>query len=286
MSSYTKSLAGTVSLIRVHNLIGLALLALASIAWSGKLYNVYEVVSFSLGFVCIAAAGYAWNDLRDQSIDRLNRPTRPLVSRSVTPRVAYLASAVGGLIGTLLMAKFGTMGIVAALVTVSALFFYSLILKNNAGFVGNLVVATCVAEIPLLAGMLAGDVWRMVPLVATNFGLMLTREVLKDLEDERGDRTWKRQTLAGARRAVVSVVLLGSSVVAIFGEMVAAKSMGNWPFRSVMLTLAFLTLVAMLSWRRDPPSSLRFTQRAMRVIAFVFALTALVASWSGMVEGR
>lgn len=285
MLSYRKSLAGIISLIRVHNLIGIALLSFASIAWSGQPWAVFEAISFSLGFVCLAAAGYSWNDLRDQSIDRLNRPTRPLVSGSVTPRIAHLVSATGSLMGTLLMAKLGTGAIVAALATVGALFFYSLMLKNKAGFVGNLLVAGCVAEIPLLAGILTSDMGRMMPLVATNFGLMLMREILKDLEDEHGDRAWKRQTLAVAPRAVVDMTILGASLVAIVGETTAAMATSNWPWRSVMLTIALLTLITSQSWRRDL-SSLRLTQGAIRVIAFVFALTALVAGWSGVVKGK
>lgn len=285
MLRYSTSLAGIISLIRLHNLAGIALLSFASIAWSGQPWTVFEAVSFSLGFVCIAAAGYAWNDLCDQSIDRLNRPTRPLVSRSVTPRIAYLVSAAGSLIGTLLMTKLGTVGVVAALATVGALFLYSLIIKNNAGFVGNLVMAGCVAEIPLLAGVLTGDVGQMMPLVATNFGLMLMREVIKDLEDERGDRAWKRQTLASAPRAIRDTVLFGASLVAATGEVVAAMLITNWPLRLTALTLVLPTLAAMQSWRKNP-ASLRLTQRAVRVMAFVFALTALIAGWCGVLEVR
>lgn len=285
MSSYRTSLAGIILLIRVHNLIGIALLSFASIAWSGKPWTVFEAFSFCLGFVCIAAAGYAWNDLRDQPIDRLNRPARPLISRSVTPRIASLVSVMGAAVGTLLMIKLGTVGIVAALATVGALFLYSLSLKNKAGFVGNLVVAACVAEIPLLAGMLTGDVGRMMPLVATNFGLMLMREILKDLEDEYGDRTWRRKTLVTAPQAVLDTTLFGASLVAVSGETTTAIFITNWPLRLAVFTLALLTLTTTLIWGKDL-QSLRITQRTIRMLAFVFALTALVAGWTGAVEGK
>ncbi|GEM_PF-2902745 len=286
MLRYSTSLTGTISLIRVHNLIGVALLSLASIAWSGKPWTASAVASISLGFVCIAAAGYAWNDLRDQPIDRLNRSTRPLVSQSVTPRIAYLVSAMGSLIGTLLMAKFGMIGIVAALVTVGALFLYSLGLKNNAGFVGNLMVAACVAEIPFLVGILTGDIGRMAPLVATNFGLMLMREILKDLEDEYGDRAWKRQTLAAAPRTILDAILFGSLAVAVVGETATAWMITNWPLRVIMLALVPSILVVILCWKRDRPLSLHFTQRAVRIMAFIYVLTVLIAGWCGAVEGK
>lgn len=283
-----KYVFGILSLVRLNNLLGIALLAKASVVWSGlQHWSEWEGISFTLGFVLIAAGGYAWNDLCDWRIDLINRPSRPLPSRQVTEQRAYLVVITTGLLGGLLLCSFGWGLTVAAAATVSVLCFYSLKLKSAAGFIGNLVVAACVAEIPLFAGMLTGNTGRMVPLAATMFGLMLIREVLKDLEDAVGDRSYGRRTIAALPKPVISLIVFGALMIAVLGGLMTSKMIAQPLLQAAAFVAVCITFLLVWAWGRNSNLSwTRFTQRAMWVAAFIFALVTLIAGLTGGVEGH
>jgi geranylgeranylglycerol-phosphate geranylgeranyltransferase len=167
----------------------------------------------ALSGAALGAAGNAINDLLDLTADRRNRPERPLPAGRVDRGTAELVVFAGGLVG---LAAAGLVS--GALVLTAALAFavmaaYSPLLKRH-GWPGNLAVAG-VAGLPLFYGALA--VGRapagVIPWVLAAW-VHVVREIVKDLEDEPGDRAAGRRTLPialGRRPAAVvaAVAALG-----------------------------------------------------------------------------
>ena len=186
-------------LTRVWNLLIIAF-AQYFTAWFliGKWSSVLTDIRFF--FLCmstlfIAAAGYIINDYYDVKIDLINKPGRVVVGKSVTRRFAILFHVVLSMLGILIgLALSWRLGIVNVF-CVFLLWLYSNNLKRLP-FIGNFTVA-------LLTGIsiFCVDIFYHIgnPLViiyaAFSFFMTLVREIIKDMEDLKGDNTFGCKTL-------------------------------------------------------------------------------------------
>lgn len=179
----------------------------------------------SVSTVMIAAAGYIINDYYDIKIDLINKPQRVVIGKSITRRYAILfhslLSMAGVALGLLLSWKIAAVNFASA----SVLWWYSNSLKRQP-FIGNFVVA-------LLTGI---AIWLVDSLYKTGNTLIITyagfaffmtliREIIKDMEDLKGDHTFGCQTLPilwGMRRtkyfiyAILAVFLLTMTLLSYF----------------------------------------------------------------------
>jgi 4-hydroxybenzoate polyprenyltransferase len=148
-----------------------------------------------LATFCVAAAGYIINDYYDVKIDAINKPRRLVVGKSINRRQAMLAhlllSGIGILIGAVLGWRVGLVIIGATLL----LWGYSARLKSYF-LVGNLTIALLsalmVLVVPVHYGSSNTAVWAYA---LFSFLISLVREVIKDMEDVKGDATFERRTL-------------------------------------------------------------------------------------------
>jgi 4-hydroxybenzoate polyprenyltransferase len=184
-------------LTRVWNLIIIAFAQYFTAAFLIDFKTVLDPRLFilSASTVMIAAAGYVINDYYDIKIDLINKPQRVVIGKSITRRYAILFHSllsIGGvMLGLLLSWKIAAVNLASAQV----LWWYSNSLKRHP-FIGNLVVA-------LLTGI---AIWLVDSLYKTGHMLIITyasfaffmtliREIIKDMEDLKGDDTFGCQTL-------------------------------------------------------------------------------------------
>lgn len=184
-------------------------IALGSFAVPGSLLLA------ALSGIALGAAGNALNDLFDLPADRRNRPERPLPAGRVAPRTAVgvsIGAALAGLIAAALVSW--TLALVAA-AALAGMTAYSPVLKRY-GAPGNVAVAL-IAGVPLWYGALAvgRPAAGLVPWTLAAW-LHLVREIVKDVEDEPGDRLAGRRTLPialGRRRAEITAGVLALGFV-------------------------------------------------------------------------
>ncbi|HYK83488.1 MAG TPA: UbiA family prenyltransferase [Gemmatimonadales bacterium] len=143
-----------------------------------------------------AAAGYVLNDIWDAPADRVNRPPaeRPLAAGRVARGTADLCVVIGVLVGFAASALVSGAAVAVGLGALAVMLAYSPVLKRR-GWLGNLAVAL-LGGLPLLYGALAvgRPAAGVVPGTLAAW-LHLVREIVKDLEDEAGDRALGRRTL-------------------------------------------------------------------------------------------
>lgn len=149
----------------------------------------------SLSTVLIAAGGYVINDYYDVKIDFINNPGRVVVGKTIHRRFAILLhiglSMLGVSIGLMVSWKLAAVNIVS----VAILWFYSSLLKRLP-FIGNVTVALLtgcsIAIVYFLFPVHAGLIWVYAVFA---FFMTLIREVIKDMEDLKGDTTYGCKTL-------------------------------------------------------------------------------------------
>jgi geranylgeranylglycerol-phosphate geranylgeranyltransferase len=176
------------------------------------------LVFAALSGIALGAAGNGWNDLCDAGADRVNRPgpsgQRPLVTGRLGRGTAELAVFLGALGGVAAAALVSGRQVIVALGALAVMLAYSPLIKPRPA-AGNLAVAL-VAGLPPFYGALAvgRPAAGLVPWALAAW-IHLAREIVKDLEDEAGDRAIGRRTLPialGRRPAQV----LTAGIAALF----------------------------------------------------------------------
>lgn len=145
--------------------------------------------------ILIAAAGYIINDYYDVKIDYINKPDRVIVGRVLKRRIVMAAHSVFNLlgigIGFFLMPKLGLVNFLAAF----WLWLYSNQLKRLP-FIGNLSVAFLTGLSICVVAMYYQENELLIYTYAVfAFAITLVREIVKDMEDLKGDATFGCKTL-------------------------------------------------------------------------------------------
>ncbi len=197
LTSLFKSVNALMRLTRFWNLVIIALTQYFTAFFLIGYFSLWDSQLFLLviSTLMIAAAGYIINDYYDIKIDLINKPKRVVIGRGITRRYAIFfhttLSMLGIAIGFLLSWPIG----VVNLFSVFLLWAYSNNLKRQP-FVGNFSVA-------LLTGAAIGIVNLLYPPVRPSviiywlFAMVITlvREIIKDMEDMKGDQTFGCKTL-------------------------------------------------------------------------------------------
>jgi 4-hydroxybenzoate polyprenyltransferase len=214
------------ALFRLTRFWNLAIIALAQYFTAYFLFNQRQAVFTDIWLfllsgstILIAAAGYIINDYYDIKIDLINKPDRVVIGKTITRRYAILfhtvISFLGVAAGLLINWKVGALNFVCAFL----LWLYSNNLKRLP-LIGNVVVAFLTG---LSIFMLVFLYNQYLPFVMVYslfaFFMTLIREVVKDMEDMKGDTTFGCKTLPivwGIRKTKSFVY----AIIAIFSILV------------------------------------------------------------------
>ena len=208
-------------LVRWSNLLFLAALVWVMEKWVatpilvkaafGEQLPGYLLLLIILATVLIAAGGYVINDYFDVKIDRINHPDEVIVTRSISKpaamRLSMILSGIGIACGiaVAVVLKSLTIGILFVLIP-GLLWFYSSSYKRLF-MIGNLIIALLAGVTPIVVAMtnvavlqlryetilpyttLVHDIYAWLGGFAL-FAFLLTwiREIIKDMQDQMGDR--------------------------------------------------------------------------------------------------
>ncbi len=242
---------GFLRLIRVQNLLIVVMTQfLARIALVGPRHEWLRILTdptiwlLSFSTVCIAAAGYIINDYFDVKIDLINKPERVVIGRHLKRRVAIGIHQILSVLGCLIGLYLSKWVFLLDVVSVSLLWFYSARLKREP-FIGNVVIALLTAFSLLVLAVYYRQNAHIILIYALfSFGISLVREVIKDMQDVRGDARFGCRTLPivwGLRRTkYLLYVLIASFIMTLF---LIANDLGNQN-----LGFIFLLLLIPITW--------------------------------------
>ncbi len=143
----------------------------------------------------IGGAGYIINDYFDVKIDAINKPKKVVIGKTMKRRWAILVHTIlnftGVAIGFYISISIGSVQILVSLL----LWWYSASLKKKP-FIGNFIVALLTGLSVFILFLLFKTSFNMLLLYAS-FALYISiiREVIKDMEDVRGDAYFGCKTL-------------------------------------------------------------------------------------------
>ncbi len=206
------------ALFRLARFWNLVILGLAQYCTAYFLVGVHTLVDWrmlllTLSTMMIAAAGYMINDYYDIKIDLINKPERVVIGKSITRRYAlffHTALSVSGVgVGLVLGWQIAVVNFLSAFL----LWLYSNNLKRQP-LIGNFSIGLLTAASVIIVNVLYPP-FNSYILIYALFALVMTlvREIIKDMEDWKGDNTFGCRTLPiiwGLRKTkTLLYVLLG-----------------------------------------------------------------------------
>jgi 4-hydroxybenzoate polyprenyltransferase len=249
--SFPAFVIGFLRLVRVQNLMIVVLTQfLARIFLVGPRLDWRQLLLdptiwlLSSSTVCIAAAGYIINDYFDVKIDLINKPDRVVIGRYLRRRVAIGTHQLLNLIGCLIGLYLSKWVFLLDVFCVALLWLYSAKFKRQP-LIGNVAVSLLTALSLIVLAVYYQQNARMLLIYAVfSFGISLIREIIKDMQDIRGDARFGCRTLPivwGLRRTkYLLYVLVASLILTMF---LITDSLAN-----LHLNLIFLILLIPIGW--------------------------------------
>lgn len=260
-------------------------------------YDIQPALSHNLfiilvsATVLLAASGYVINDYFDMRIDRVNRPKKVIVGNIITRRSALLLHVLltltGVFMGLFISFIFRKESYALFFISIPViLWYYSTIFKKQM-LIGNIIIALMTAMVPYLVvsveftalsykygeAITSTDACSTAWFWATGFAFFafitnLVREIIKDMEDIKGDRAGGCHTLpiemGIVNSKIVVNLLLGFMLASLWAVYIFVPEIRQiplvLPYMTIILTLPVLFLMTII-------------HRAKRAISFTRAGT-------------
>lgn len=205
-------------LIRSSNLVMIGLgqlmvgLFILDTPWWREVQSSQQFLFLILSTICVAAGGYIINDYYDVKIDVVNKPTRVVVGEIITRRQTLVAHFLVNSLGLGFAFFTNARTFYLVIFCIFWLWLYSNRLKRLA-LIGNFSVALITSiSIYLPAVLLPPHNATLLLFCVFAFWISLIREIVKDMEDMRGDERHGCKTfpiLWGIRKTKNLLYLVG-----------------------------------------------------------------------------
>ncbi len=275
--------------------------------------TAFEYVLLALSVLLVAGSGYVINDVYDQEVDRVNKPQRQTIGRSISEKAALqlfgVLAVLGVGIGVFLAYKVGmpVLGFIHPIGVVT-LWLYAMDFKKRP-VIGNLLIS-------LLSGLalMLIAVFDLVPmlgaplplsdleslkniiviiLVYGGFAFFTTwiREIVKDVEDFEGDNRMGYKTLPvvvgiPATKVVVSALLL-TMILGIGYYLMISVQEDLLSFIYVLSAVEVpLIFVLVLTWKAQVKADYSRMSNLLKIIMFMGILSIMVFTLAMRLNGN
>ena len=296
-------------LIRFQNLLMIALMQCIIRYGFLKLQKVelaladWQFALLVLSTVFIAAGGYIINDIMDQETDSINRPNKVIVGQSISESMAYnlyfgftIAGALIGFYLSNLIYRDNFFGIF--IITSLLLYIYATSFKQIA-VIGNILVSLALALSVIIVGLFdiipATDqvnrfqmmLWLELLFDYAVFAFLLNfiREIIKDLEDIKGDYNQGMRTLPivlGVSRTakVVAVITVIATVILLW--YINNHLMNSGLYIATIYALVFLISPLIFAvvkvWTATTQKEFHLLSNVIKVVIFFGILFILIVN--------
>ena len=187
-SALTEKLTAIIKLIRPINFLitFISVIVAAFICLPDKSLGMNVFIA-ALAASLVMASGNIINDIFDIEIDRINRPSRPLLSGLIKINFALFFYFILVLISLALSQLISQSAFTIVLISHLILFLYSKYLKK-VSLIGNITVAFLTGLVFIFGGVAVGNPSAAIIPASFAFLINLIREIVKDMEDIEGDR--------------------------------------------------------------------------------------------------
>jgi len=227
------------------------------------------------------AAANIFNDIYDVDMDRINKPHRLIASGRVEVKTAAVYGLTALVIAWILAACNGLALFLVAVLIAVLLYLYDRKLKRTVLW-GNLAVSLS-GGLAFVYGAMAAGRWELGVIPALfAFLFHLGREIIKDMQDVKGDKAAQAFTFPArfGMRASVLLVNLVFLLLAVFTILPYILSIYNKEYLYVVLwgVDSVLLIVSMVLWVSTEPAVLGKLSHLLKLDMIVGLLALYIGS--------
>jgi len=265
-----------IKLVRPFNFLFVILAVLFGAYYRTELilYFVPIVAAFSAAFIC--SSGYIWNDIYDIEIDRINKPHRPLPAGNISLPSAKKFGIILFVLGFIMVIFLQNLPmIILALFNSVILWLYARKGKQLL-LVSNIIVAFATASTFLYGGISNNNFGNSLFIFSAAFIYTLIRELIKDMEDVRGDKKNVARTVPlvyGSKKTLTFSLMLAI----LFNTVLLAGFLnGYYELIYYYIILVFVGLFVIFDliflYYRRKNVFVYFSEQAMKINMLVFLI--------------
>jgi geranylgeranylglycerol-phosphate geranylgeranyltransferase len=231
-----KSLALIESMRPFTSILGMAGAYIGGIVAGAPFFSIPLILAMVVVFLA-GAGSMPFNDYFDRDVDIISHPNRPIPSKRLSPQETLYFSLLLLSLAAVFSMFINLLCFVIVLFSLGFLYCYEVFFKNQ-GFVGNIVVAFLSSMSFTFGGTAVGNPFASLLLSLLTFFLFTGREILKDVQDVKGD-LFSRNTLPmriGEKKSVL---------VASFFLLVAVL-LSPLPYLLHQLRISYLIIIIMV----------------------------------------
>jgi len=239
--------------------------------------SVESSVAAATVIALTAAGGFMLNDVYDVKRDAINAPDRPIPSGKISPQSAKNAAIVIIAMALVVDLTFTIPAQLLELALVVTIIHYSR-LKRNLALVANLVTALACAVSFIYGALTAGNAMAGILPAALTLGLIFGREIIKDAQDQDGDRLEGIKTLPiliGESAAAKVACICWGLVLMISMPTISADDFAPWHVLFILTFDVFIAATAVKIWRQPSRGAINQGLR-LSMYALFFGIAAFV----------
>lgn len=258
---------------------GVAVLIGALVA-EGGLLDIFKIILVFFVAIFACAGGNSINDYFDYEIDKINAPNRVLPRGAMSLKTAYGFSITLFIVSCLLAFMVNLLAFSICVAACFLMYLYAMILKGKP-FSGNLLVSFLTAITFIYGGIAVGSYKGVSMLAVISFFAMISREIVKDIQDLEGDVKKGAKTLP-------AVIGESKSFGLAFVFLLIAAFLLYLPFVTGLYDYIYLGIVtpvvtfvlyilySILKNRENPGKIQRNIKKAMYLVLLIFLLSAII----------
>ncbi|HOM96115.1 MAG: UbiA family prenyltransferase [Candidatus Methanofastidiosa archaeon] len=258
---------------------GVAVLIGALVA-GGGLEDIQKIVLVFFVAVFACAGGNVINDYFDYEIDKINAPGRVLPRGAMSLKTAYMFSLILFVISCILAAAVNLVAFSICLAACILMYIYAMALKKKP-LSGNLLVSL-LTSITFIYGGTAVESYKGVSILALiSFFATVSREIIKDIEDLKGDVKKGAKTLPviiGVPRSFdIAFVFLLIAAFLLYAPFIT--TLYGYLYLVIVTPVMFFVMYIVYQIYRDRGSPKRIQKnikKAMYLVLVIFLLSSII----------
>ena len=234
--TYVKSLALCESMRPFTSILAIAGTYIGGIVADAPFFSIPLLLSMIVVFF-VGAGSMAFNDYFDREVDIISHPNRPIPSKRLSAKGTLYFSILLFSLAVFISIFINLLCFMIVISALGLLYCYEIFFKNQ-GFIGNIVVAFLSSMSFTFGGIAVGNPSASLLLSVLTFFLFTGREILKDVQDVKGDLS-TRNTLPmkiGEKNAVLVASIL----------LIATIFLSPLPFLLHQLGIGYLIIIIMV----------------------------------------
>jgi geranylgeranylglycerol-phosphate geranylgeranyltransferase len=258
---------------------GVAVLIGALVAGGGFL-DIFKIILVFFVAIFACAGGNTINDYFDYEIDKINAPRRVLPRRAMSLKTAYVFSIILFVISCLLAFMVNLLAFSICVAACFLMYLYAMTLKRKP-FSGNLLVSFLTSITFIYGGTAVGSYKGVSMLALISFFAMVSRELVKDIEDLEGDVKKGAKTLPAiiGEKKTFNLAFSFLLIAAFLLYVPFLTGLYSYIYLGIVtpvVVFVFYILYTILKNKETPGKIQRNIKKAMYLVLLIFLLSALI----------